>query len=205
MEIKSKIKEDENRVIFWLNSKIYPLEAIYSTAYVFIDDNYIHLDGDPREEISVSIKGKEDLSEDNLKSVEGEFKNELLNYLLRVEIAERNKQVRDFIVGTALVSAFPSEMLSSSDLETPEIPDGASWEDDPLGIGKSWEEKEEGDDISVLDLPKKIETNLKEGGVKTVNKLKQADKDDLLEIEGIGEKSVEKILEKILKSMEDEN
>lgn len=138
--MKTKINLKENQIIFWLNSKTYPLEAIYSTAYVFLDRAYVYLDGDPAKEIAVFLKGKEKLTKKQLESLAGEFQNELLNYLLRVEIAKRTKKVRDFIVGTALVSALPTDLLVQPSLsEKKEIID--DWQKDPLGIAIPWEEK----------------------------------------------------------------
>jgi His-Xaa-Ser system protein HxsD len=109
--MKFKIDTQKNQIIFWLNSKTYPLEAIYSAAYLFFDRAYIHLDGEPEKEIEVSLKGKTKLSEKELEALAGEFQNELLNYLLRVEIAKRNRKIREFIVGSALVSAVPRELI----------------------------------------------------------------------------------------------
>ena len=126
-------------IVIRLNTKTYPLEAIYSTASVFLDRAYIYLDGDPAKEITVSLKGKEKLNKKQLNSLAGEFSNELLNYLLRAEIAKRNQKIRDFIVGTALVSALPTGLLTQSsdtgNLKT------ADWEEDPLKIAVPWEEK----------------------------------------------------------------
>jgi len=137
--MKDKINSKNNQIVFWLNSQTYPLEVIYSTAYVFLDRAYVYLDGDPKKEIVVSLKGKEKLNKKQLAGLKGEFCNELLNYLLRVEITKRNQKVRDFIVGTALVSALPRELLTQpSKVET--SMDG-DWKEDPLGIAVPWEEK----------------------------------------------------------------
>ena len=122
MTIKSKINQKENQIVFLLNSKIYSLEAIYSTAYVFLDRFYVFLDGDPFKEVIIFLKGKRKLNKKQLQALKGEFCNELLNYLLRVEIAKRNKKIREFIIGTALVSALP-------------------FSKDPLGIAVPWEKK----------------------------------------------------------------
>lgn len=138
---KSKINQKENQIIFWLNNKIYPLEAIYSTAYVFLDKCYVYLDGNPTKEIIASLKGKEKLSKKQLADLSGEFHNELLNYLLRVEIAKRNKKIRDFIVGSALVSAIPADLLVQSTGEKKEAKDIDDYQKDPLGIAIPWEEK----------------------------------------------------------------
>lgn len=137
--MKNKINQKENQIVFWLNSKTYPLEAVYSTAYVFLDKAYVYLDGDPKKETIVSLKGKEKLNKKQIQILRGEFCNELLNYVLRVKIAKRNQRVKDFIVGTALVSALPQELsVQTSKSET--IVD-QDWLKDPLGIAVPWEEK----------------------------------------------------------------
>jgi His-Xaa-Ser system protein HxsD len=128
-----------NKITFSLNTKTYPLEAIYSTASVFLDRAYVYLDGEPTKEILVSLKGKEKLNKKQLESLAGEFSNELLNYLLRAEIAKRNQKIRNFIVGTALVSALPVGLLTPG--PAAEIPESVDWQEDPLEIAVPWEEK----------------------------------------------------------------
>ncbi|MBU2579530.1 His-Xaa-Ser system protein HxsD [Patescibacteria group bacterium] len=138
--IKSQINSQKNQITFFLDNKIYPLEAIYSTAHVFLDRAYVFLDENSEKKIIVNLKGKKKISSEKLKELYGEFCNELLNYLLRVKIAERNKKVRDFVVGTALVSASPMFGLSQNS-------SGDNYKDDPLGIAVPWEEKYEGDKV----------------------------------------------------------
>jgi len=114
-----------------LNPMIYPLEVIYSTCYVFIDRAYLFLDGDPKKEIIVAIKGKKNLSKKQLENLAGEFLNELLSAALRINLAQHNKKIRQYIVERALVSAANDENLDES----------VSHLDDPLGIAVPWEEK----------------------------------------------------------------
>jgi len=114
-----------------LNPMIYPLEVIYSTCYVFIDRAYLFLDGDPKKEIIVAIKGKKNLSKKQLENLAGEFLNELLSAALRINLAQHNKKIRQYIVERALVSAANDENLDES----------VSYLDDPLGIAVPWEEK----------------------------------------------------------------
>jgi His-Xaa-Ser system protein HxsD len=140
MTLKTQIDQNKNQITFWLNTKTYPLEAIYSAAYVFLDRAYIYLDGDPKKEIMVSLKGKTKLTKKGLENLVGEFHNELLNYLLRVEIAKRNQKIREYIVATALVSSLPVESLTSS-YQLPEEILKEDWKKDPLGIAVPWEEK----------------------------------------------------------------
>jgi len=106
-----KIKKKKNQLLISLNPKIYPLEAVYGTCYVFIDRAYLFLDGNPGKEIKVSIKGKEELNQKELKRLVGEFENELLNYTLRLSIAKNTRKIRETIVERALFSALPHKEI----------------------------------------------------------------------------------------------
>jgi len=129
MKIKAKI--EKNQLIISLNPKIYPLEAVYGASYVFIDRAYLFLDGDPKKEIKIYIKGKKKMTPKELKDLAGEFNNELLNYTLRENVSKNTKKIREYIVERALFSALRSE----------EDEDEESIENDPLGIAVPWEEK----------------------------------------------------------------
>ena len=119
------------------NTKIYPLEVVLSTAYLFVDRAYVFLQtkGD---NIEVSLKGKKKISLKQLEAIKGEFYNELLNCALRLKIAKRNKDIRQYIVQQALFSA-TSDSIDSVDLPS-EL--DADYKDDPLGIAIPWEEQE---------------------------------------------------------------
>lgn len=136
--LKSKIDPKNNQVVFWLNVKNYPLEVVHSTAYVFLNRVYVYLDGDPNEKIQVSLKGKEKLEKRQIEALQGEFLNELLNCLLRIEVAQNNQKIREYIVASSLISSLPvSQMEQSSQAEQ----EGSDWQEDPLGIAVTWEEK----------------------------------------------------------------
>jgi hypothetical protein len=53
-----EIDKESNSVVVSVNPKIFPLEVIYSAAYVFLDRAYIMIDGDPQEDILVQLKTK---------------------------------------------------------------------------------------------------------------------------------------------------
>ena len=116
------------------NTKIYPLEVVLSTAYLFVDRAYVFLQtkGD---NIEVSLKGKKKISLKQLEAIKGEFYNELLNCALRLKIAKRNKDIRQYIVQQALFSAASDSIDLPSELD-------ADYKDDPLGIAIPWEEQE---------------------------------------------------------------
>ena len=134
---KVEIREKDNQIIFSLNAKFYSLEAVCAAAYVFIDRAYVFLDGDPKKVIEVSLKGKAKLSKVELEGLRGEFLNELLDYILRIQISQKNQKIREYIVASILLSAIPQN--SSSDSCDPA--ETGDWQNDPLGIAVPWEEK----------------------------------------------------------------
>ena len=122
-----------NTISFLVNLQNYPLEAVYGTAYVFLDKAYLFLDSSSSKKIEVSLKGKKKLTEKQLEDFKGEFLNELLNYSLRVNLSTSNRRIREYIVSQALFSSLGEEELAKED----EI----GYQDDPLGIAIPWEEK----------------------------------------------------------------
>jgi len=50
---KIKIDKTKNQIIVTADSRLYPLEAVYGAAYVFLDRAYLRLDGNPKKEILV--------------------------------------------------------------------------------------------------------------------------------------------------------
>lgn len=113
-----------------LDTKIYPLEAIYGASYVFIDRAYIFLDSAVKNKIIVFIKVKNNITATELEKIKGEFLNELLNYSLRLNLSRENKRIREYIVKQALFAA--------ANVEDDQL---QGYEDDPLGIAIPWEEK----------------------------------------------------------------
>ena len=130
---KIKTKINKNQVIFYLSVKIYPLEAIYGAAYVFLDRAYLFLDSCSEKKIAVFLKGKNKLSRKQLEALKGDFLNELLNYAFRIKLSRDSRKLREFIVGQALVSAYgDDEVVQENEI---------GYKDDPLGIAVSWEDK----------------------------------------------------------------
>jgi len=159
---RTKINADEFLVS--INTKFYPLEAIYGAAYAFIDKAYIFLDGDEENKIDIKIKLKPESTFvfKDVKELKGEFLNELLNFSWRHQISKENKNLREYIVGAALLGVAGEASFyreSSSEIATdPATQLNISGEgeinltgkgletsdfifEDPLGIAVPWEEK----------------------------------------------------------------
>ncbi len=109
------------------------MEAVYGTAYVFVDRAYLFLENKGKDKIEVSLKGKKKLNPKKLEELKGEFLNELLNYSFRIKLVRGNKKIRDYIISQALLSAVGGESQESEE--------EMKYEDDPLGIAVPWEEK----------------------------------------------------------------
>lgn len=128
MEGNLEINEEENYILISVNPKIYPLDVIYSAAYTFIDNCYILMDGDPKEEIIIEIRPKE---KQDLKEIGRKFNNELINYGTYAMQSVKNASLREAILKRVLLTN-DQEQPCSSDEKT-EIP----WSD-PENIAEPW-------------------------------------------------------------------
>ncbi|MBI2558988.1 hypothetical protein HYW20_06725 [Candidatus Woesearchaeota archaeon] len=93
----------EGSLVISVNPKIYPLDVIFSAAYLFTDKNYIVLDGNPEEEVLVEIKPKE--KTDAMERIADEFNNELINYGAYAVQTSRNAHTRLHILQRVLQTA----------------------------------------------------------------------------------------------------
>lgn len=103
--MKSNINLQKNEIIFSLDTKIYPQEIIYKTCYTFIDTMYVYLDSLKKNEITISLKGKEKLTKEQLESLKDEFLNELLNILIREAVSKKNQKFLEYIIGGAITAS----------------------------------------------------------------------------------------------------
>lgn len=119
-----------------VNQRIYPLEAIYAAAYVYLDRCYVLLDKQGKDRISVRLKSRPECARKEFDEIVGEFENELVNQALRLKIAKRTEKIREAIIHRALFSAMPESLDLSLDDE-----DDTDYLEDPLGIAVPWEDK----------------------------------------------------------------
>jgi His-Xaa-Ser system protein HxsD len=99
---------DHGKVTFLINERMYPLESILKTAYIFIDNYYIFMDKKDTDLLSIEISPKKE-DEVNLGNVVGEFYNELLNQLLRICVSNKTRTLRELITTRALYSSYIHE------------------------------------------------------------------------------------------------
>jgi His-Xaa-Ser system protein HxsD len=138
--MKTNMRIEKNSVTLTINPQFYPLETVYSAAYVFLDRAYILLDGNPKKEVCVRMKAKEKGA--NLERLGGEFLNELINYADYSKRAEQTRTIREMILQRALLTNDRSIVnMTEIDSRVDEIDDSTGYIDDPLGIATPWEEK----------------------------------------------------------------
>lgn len=123
---------------FAVDPTLYPLDALYGAAYIFIDRCFVFLDKNAEGHVVISLSPKKGAADEaTLRSWAGEFGNELLSCAWRHQIAAANRQVLEQVTSLALAGAMgpPSlDDLSNFDFSSQPL-------EDPLGIAQSWEEK----------------------------------------------------------------
>ncbi|MBL7056013.1 hypothetical protein ISS07_03830 [Candidatus Woesearchaeota archaeon] len=135
MQGNLEINEKEGVVLVSVNPKIYPLDVVLSSAYMFTNNNYVLVDGDPSEEIIVELRPKE---KKDVEKVGREFNNELINYANYTVQAIKNQGLREAILNRVLkTSDVSSREEDVSYLETEAKP----WKFDPEEIAKPWNDK----------------------------------------------------------------
>lgn len=142
MPDSSNLEIKDNQLIVNVNPKVYPLEAVYSAAYVFMDRAYIVLDGDPEKQILVKMTLK---SNGSLEELGNKFNNELLNYADYLTRAKETKKIREMFLQRAIITNDPD--MAEQDLSDKEFEDFLEdleeddSVDDPEDIAVPWEEE----------------------------------------------------------------
>ena len=126
---------DERSLALSLDEGLYPLDAIYGAAYLFVDRCYVFLDRPADQQVQVRFRTKSDRPEQDLEALAGEFANELLNQVLRLRISESTKNIREYTLARAF---FGDSSQASIDALLAEL-DAEELADDPLEINVPWE------------------------------------------------------------------
>ena len=119
-----------------VNPDIYPLDIIYSAAYVFLDRAYVLLKGDPAKEVVVELKPKK--TGYDLEKLGLEFNDQLLNYAAYKTLSEKSLEVKQMLMH----EIFSHVVEKNNETQTPAENYAAdNIIDDPEGILIPWEEK----------------------------------------------------------------
>ncbi len=126
---------DDRSLALLLDEALYPLDAVYGAAYLFVDRCYVFLDRPADKQVQVRFRTKSDSTEQDLEALAGEFANELLNQVLRLRISESTKSIREYTLARAF---FGDSSQASIDALLAEL-DAEELADDPLEINVPWE------------------------------------------------------------------
>lgn len=124
------------------DASVYPMDAVYGAAFVFIARCYVLLDQpDPGHfSITLSPKSSAGVEVAQLRELVGEFANELLACAWRGALTQSNRVLIENVATQAFTGAMGAPSLD--ELEAFDFSDEAF--EDPLGIATSWEEKYKG-------------------------------------------------------------
>ncbi|MEM9067005.1 MAG: His-Xaa-Ser system protein HxsD [Myxococcota bacterium] len=128
----------ESSAELYLDDSLYPLEAVYGASFTFIDRCFVFIDRPEANRFRVTLSTKKPgTEEDVLRTLVGEFSNELLACAWRAKITEQNRATLEAVTMQAIGGAMgPPSLDDLEDFDFSEEPF-----EDPLGIAMSWEEK----------------------------------------------------------------
>ncbi|HNZ02725.1 MAG TPA: His-Xaa-Ser system protein HxsD [Myxococcota bacterium] len=151
-EFKATVKGDSAVIRF--HKSLYSTDALFGTAFVFLDRCYVHCDLADDDHIEVVLTPRTN-SKWSLAELAGEFKNEMVNQALRFKLARQTEKVRTMIVGRAIGESIPPDGQQTPAPIAATVPDlppevakllseeeeSLDFLDDPFGIAIPWEEK----------------------------------------------------------------
>ena len=126
---------DGRRVSFVIDEEIYPRDAIYGAAYLFVDRCWLFLSRPADRQVEVRLTPKEAGDQAGLEALAGEFANELLNQVLRTRVGEATREIREYYMARAF---FGDDSRSSIDALLAEL-DAEELEEDDLEVSVPWE------------------------------------------------------------------
>jgi His-Xaa-Ser system protein HxsD len=104
----------EASVTLVVDAEVYPLDALYAAAFVFIDRCYVFLDKPDGARYRVVLSARAEVEDATvLRALVGEFSNELLACAWRQKITEQNRLLIERVtmqaIGTAMGPADEGE------------------------------------------------------------------------------------------------
>ena len=139
MQGNLEINKKEGCVLVSVNPKIYPVDVVLSSAYVFTNSCHVLVDGDPNEEIVVELRPKD--KKEDIEKVGRNFNNELINYANYAVQAIKNEKLREAILNRVLLTNSVEKVEDTTTDDYLEK-EAKPWKfDDPEKIATPWDEK----------------------------------------------------------------
>ena len=113
------VQQTMKRVVeLQVNPQLYSKEIIYAATYVFLNDAYFMLEGDPEQQITIKIIEKAGKDPEEVKH---ELMNEMINYASYFTKLRENKDVMKMILEKAMFSASPALVEQAEEQEIQEL------------------------------------------------------------------------------------
>jgi His-Xaa-Ser system protein HxsD len=136
-ESRLGFSQGPDHVSFDVDETVYPLDAIYGGAYLFVDRCFVFLSRPSERVVNVRLTSRGPATPAGLDALAGEFLNELLSQAARLRLSQETARIREYYTAAALraAAAAPSVDDLLAELDSEELGD------DPLEIMVPWEEK----------------------------------------------------------------
>ena len=122
---------------FDVDETVYPLDAIYGAAYLFVDRCFVFLSRPRPQVVNVRVTSRASATSAELEALAGEFMNELLSQAARLRLSQSTARIREYYTAAALRAAASAPSVDDllAELDAEELGD------DPLEISVPWETK----------------------------------------------------------------
>ncbi|MBW2525589.1 MAG: His-Xaa-Ser system protein HxsD [Deltaproteobacteria bacterium] len=133
---------DERDITFDLDEELYPLDAMYGAAYLFLDRCYVFFTRPADRRVRVRLRTQQAAPSAELEELAGKFANELLNQVLRVRIGRSTGALREQVLARAFAPSGTDSTIAQllAELDAEEL------DEEPLEIAVPWETKHEAGD-----------------------------------------------------------
>jgi His-Xaa-Ser system protein HxsD len=96
-----ELHKQENFALVPVNPKIFPLGVVFAACYVMLEKAFFVVDGNPEEQILVSIRPKKGKK---LEAVARDFSEQLINFAVNFDQSERTKNIREEFIKQAFLT-----------------------------------------------------------------------------------------------------
>jgi His-Xaa-Ser system protein HxsD len=126
-----------DQISFEVDETVYPLEAIYGAAYLFLERCFVYLSRPKPAVVTIRLTARDSATAAELDVLAGEFANELLSQAARLRLSQATTRIREYYTAAALRAAASAPSVDDllAELEAEDLGD------DPLEIMVPWEEK----------------------------------------------------------------
>ncbi len=98
-----------------VDRKLYTEAAIFKAAYWFTDKFYVYLASAGEDKVLIELRGKAELSDQELTAACSEFCNSLVDHRVRQVVLEETKTIREALVVKAFDEGIPRHFQDDGD------------------------------------------------------------------------------------------